>query len=93
MHMFLQVLDDGRLTVWSRPYRQLQRYHYHHDLYAGTGKAEANDGFGAAKKVEPTLYLENSGTSLAEFMNRFDGITLNSNLYQRKPSQIYPHAR
>ena len=65
MHMFLQVLDDGRLTDGQGRTVSFKDTIIIMTSNAGTGKAEANVGLELLAKVEPTLYLENSVTSLA----------------------------
>lgn len=75
MHMFLQVLDDGRLTD-----RQGRTVSFKDAIIimtsnAGTGKTEASVGFGAAREGRTNSVLGELGNFFSpEFMNRFDGI-------------------
>ncbi|CXG82804.1 TPA: ATP-dependent Clp protease ATP-binding subunit [Streptococcus pneumoniae] len=75
MHMFLQVLDDGRLTDG-----QGRTVSFKDDIIimtsnAGTGKTEASVGFGAAREGRTNSVLGELGNFFSpEFMNRFDGI-------------------
>ncbi|HEM2597787.1 TPA: ATP-dependent Clp protease ATP-binding subunit [Streptococcus suis] len=75
MHMFLQVLDDGRLTDgqgWTVSFKDTIIIMTSN---AGTGKVEASVGFGAAMEGRTQSVLgQLSNFFTPEFMNRFDGI-------------------
>ena len=75
MHMFLQVLDDGRLTDGQGHTVSFKDTIIIMTSNAGTGKAEANVGFGAAREGRTNSVLGELGNFFSpEFMNRFDGI-------------------
>ena len=75
MHMFLQVLDDGRLTDGQGRTVSFKDAIIIMTSNAGTGKAEANVGFGAAREGRTNSVLGELGNFFSpEFMNRFDGI-------------------
>ena len=75
MHMFLQVLDDGRLTDGQGRTVSFKDTIIIMTSNAGTGKAEANVGFGAAREGRTNSVLGELGNFFSpEFMNRFDGI-------------------
>ena len=75
MHMFLQVLDDGRLTDGQGRTVSFKDAIIIMTSNAGTGKAEASVGFGAAREGRTNSVLgELSNFFSPEFMNRFDGI-------------------
>ncbi|MGT2912863.1 ATP-dependent endopeptidase clp ATP-binding subunit [Streptococcus criceti] len=75
MHMFLQVLDDGRLTDGQGRTVSFKDTIIIMTSNAGTGKAEASVGFGAAREGRTNSVLgELSNFFSPEFMNRFDGI-------------------
>ena len=75
MHMFLQVLDDGRLTDGQGRTVSFKDTIIIMTSNAGTGKAEASVGFGAAREGRTNSVLGELGTFFSpEFMNRFDGI-------------------
>ena len=75
MHMFLQVLDDGRLTDGQGRTVSFKDSIIIMTSNAGTGKAEANVGFGAAREGRTNSVLGELGNFFSpEFMNRFDGI-------------------
>lgn len=75
MHMFLQVLDDGRLTDGQGRTVSFKDAIIIMTSNAGTGKAEANVGFGAAREGRTNSVLgELDNFFSPEFMNRFDGI-------------------
>ena len=75
MHMFLQVLDDGRLTDGQGRTVSFKDTIIIMTSNAGTGKAEANVGFGAAREGRTNSILgELENFFSPEFMNRFDGI-------------------
>ena len=75
MHMFLQVLDDGRLTDGQGRTVSFKDTIIIMTSNAGTGKSEASVGFGAAREGRTSSVLgELSNFFSPEFMNRFDGI-------------------
>ena len=75
MHMFLQVLDDGRLTDGQGRTVSFKDSIIIMTSNAGTGKAEASVGFGAAREGRTNSVLGELGNFFSpEFMNRFDGI-------------------
>ena len=75
MHMFLQVLDDGRLTDGQGRTVSFKETIIIMTSNAGTGKAEASVGFGAAREGRTNSVLGELGNFFSpEFMNRFDGI-------------------
>ena len=74
LHMFLQVLDDGRLTDG-----QGRTVSFKDTIImtsnAVTGKVEASVGFGAARENRTNSVINHLGDFFSpEFMNRFDGI-------------------
>ncbi|HFI0638480.1 TPA: AAA family ATPase [Streptococcus suis] len=75
MHMFLQVLDDGRLTDGQGRTVSFKDTIIIMTSNAGTGKVEASVGFGAALEGRTQSVLgQLSNFFSPEFMNRFDGI-------------------
>lgn len=75
MHMFLQVLDDGRLTDGQGRTVSFKDTIIIMTSNAGTGKVEANVGFGAVREGRTNSVLGELGNYFSpEFMNRFDGI-------------------
>jgi ATP-dependent Clp protease ATP-binding subunit ClpE len=75
MHMFLQVLEDGRLTDGQGRTVSFKDAIIIMTSNAGTGKVEASVGFGAAREGRTNSVLgELSNYFSPEFMNRFDGI-------------------
>ena len=75
MHTFLQVLDDGRLTDGQGRTVSFKDAIIIMTSNAGTGKAEASVGFGAAREGRTNSVLGELGNFFSpEFMNRFDGI-------------------
>lgn len=75
MHMFLQVLDDGRLTDGQGRTVSFKDAIIIMTSNAGTGKTEAIVGFGAAREGRTNSVLGELGNFFSpEFMNRFDGI-------------------
>ncbi|HEP1794889.1 TPA: ATP-dependent Clp protease ATP-binding subunit [Streptococcus suis] len=75
MHMFLQVLDDGRLTDGQGRTVSFKDTIIIMTSNAGTGKVEASVGFGAALEGRTQSVLgQLSNFFTPEFMNRFDGI-------------------
>lgn len=75
MHMFLQVLDDGRLTDGQGRTVSFKDAIIIMTSNAGTGKTEASVGFGSAREGRTNSVLGELGNFFSpEFMNRFDGI-------------------
>lgn len=75
MHMFLQILEDGRLTDAQGRTISFKDTIIIMTSNAGTGKVEANVGFGAAREGLTNSVLGQLGDFFSpEFMNRFDGI-------------------
>ncbi|WP_277295424.1 ATP-dependent Clp protease ATP-binding subunit [Streptococcus hyointestinalis] len=75
MHMFLQVLDDGRLTDGQGRTVSFKDTIIIMTSNAGTGKTEASVGFGASREGRTHSVLGELGNFFSpEFMNRFDGI-------------------
>ncbi|WNZ93415.1 ATP-dependent Clp protease ATP-binding subunit [Streptococcus iniae] len=75
MHMFLQVLDDGRLTDGQGRTVSFKDTIIIMTSNAGTGKVEASVGFGATREGRSQSVLGQLGNFFSpEFMNRFDGI-------------------
>ena len=75
MHMFLQVLDDGRLTDGQGRTVSFKDAIIIMTSNAGTGTAEASVGFGSAREGRTNSVLGELGNFFSpEFMNRFDGI-------------------
>lgn len=75
MHMFLQVLDDGRLTDGQGRTVSFKDTLIIMTSNAGTGKAEASVGFGASRENRSNSVLNQLGDFFSpEFINRFDGI-------------------
>lgn len=75
LHMFLQVLDDGRLTDGQGQTVSFKDTIIIMTSNAGTGKVEASVGFGAARENRTNSVLNQLGDFFSpEFMNRFDGI-------------------
>ncbi|MDG8701341.1 ATP-dependent Clp protease ATP-binding subunit [Streptococcus pneumoniae] len=75
MHMFLQVLDDGRLTDGQGRTVSFKDAIIIMTSNAGTEKTEASVGFGAAREGRTNSVLGELGNFFSpEFMNRFDGI-------------------
>ncbi|WEV60965.1 AAA family ATPase [Streptococcaceae bacterium ESL0729] len=75
MHMFLQVLDDGRLTDAQGRTISFKDAIIIMTSNAGSGKVEASVGFGAAHEGRTNSVLGQLGDFFSpEFMNRFDGI-------------------
>lgn len=75
MHMFLQILDDGRLTDAQGRTVSFKDAIIIMTSNAGTGKTEANVGFGAAHEGRTHSILDQLDDFFnPEFMNRFDGI-------------------
>lgn len=75
MHMFLQVLDDGRLTDGQGRTVSFKDAIIIMTSNAGTGKTEASVGFSATREGRTNSVLGELGNFFSpEFMNRFDGI-------------------
>ena len=75
LHMFLQVLDDGRLTDGQGRTVSFKDTIIIMTSNAGTGKVEASVGFGATRDNRTNSVLNQLGDFFSpEFMNRFDGI-------------------
>ena len=75
LHMFLQILDDGRLTDAQGRTVSFKDTIIIMTSNAGTGKVEANVGFGAAREgVTRSVLNQLNNYFTPEFMNRFDGI-------------------
>lgn len=75
MHMFLQVLDDGRLTDGQGRTVSFKDTIIIMTSNAGSGKVEANVGFGATREGRTNSILGELGNFFSpEFMNRFDAI-------------------
>ncbi|KXT79240.1 ATP-dependent Clp protease ATP-binding subunit [Streptococcus sp. DD13] len=75
MHMFLQVLDDGRMTDGQGRTVSFKDTIIIMTSNAGTGKVEASVGFGASREGRTHSVLGQLGDFFSpEFMNRFDGI-------------------
>ena len=86
LHMFLQVLDDGRLTDGQGRTVSFKDTIIIMTSNAGTGKVEASVGFGAFVKIVPIPVLNQLGDFFSpEFMNRFDGIIEFSALSEKSP--------
>lgn len=75
LHMFLQILDDGRLTDAQGRTVSFKDTIIIMTSNAGTGKVEANVGFGAAREgVTRSVLKQLNNYFTPEFLNRFDGI-------------------
>ena len=75
LHMFLQVLDDGRLTDGQGRTVSFKDTIIIMTSNAGTGKVEASVGFGATRENRTNSVLNQLGDFFSpELMNRFDGI-------------------
>lgn len=75
LHMFLQILDDGRLTDAKGRTVSFKDTIIIMTSNAGTGAIEANVGFGAIKDGTTHSVLNQlSDFFKPEFLNRFDGI-------------------
>lgn len=89
MHMFLQVLDDGRLTDGQGRTVSFKDAIIIMTSNAGTGKTEASVGFGATREGRTNSVLGELGNFFSpEFMNRFDGIIEFKALSKDNPLQI-----
>ncbi len=75
LHMFLQILDDGRLTDAQGRTVSFKDALIIMTSNAGTGKVEANVGFGAAREgITRSVLNQLNNYFTPEFLNRFDGI-------------------
>ena len=75
MHMFLQILDDGRLTDSQGRTVSFKDTIIIMTSNAGSGDVEADVGFGAAMQGKTHSVLDKLGNYFKpEFLNRFDGI-------------------
>lgn len=75
LHMFLQILDDGRLTDAQGRTVSFKDTIIIMTSNAGTGAVEANVGFGAIKDGTTLSVLGQLNQFFKpEFLNRFDGI-------------------
>ena len=75
LHMFLQILDDGRLTDAQGRTVSFKDTLIIMTSNAGTGKVEANVGFGATRDgVTRSVLGQLNNYFTPEFLNRFDGI-------------------
>ncbi|EME7099894.1 AAA family ATPase [Enterococcus faecium] len=75
LHMFLQILDDGRLTDAQGRTVSFKDTIIIMTSNAGTGKVEANVGFGAVREgVTRSVLNQLNNYFTPEFLNRFDGI-------------------
>ncbi len=75
LHMFLQILDDGRLTDAKGRTVSFKDTLIIMTSNAGTGAIEASVGFGATKEGISQSVLGQLGNFFKpEFLNRFDGI-------------------
>ena len=75
LHMFLQILDDGRLTDAQGRTVDFKNTIIIMTSNAGTGNVEANVGFGAARSgIQQSVLPHLRDFFKPEFLNRFDGI-------------------
>lgn len=75
LHMFLQILDDGRLTDSQGRTVSFKDTIIIMTSNAGTGDAEASVGFGASREGSTHSVLNQLNNYFSpEFLNRFDGI-------------------
>lgn len=75
LHMFLQILDDGRLTDAQGRTVSFKDSIIIMTSNAGSGKVEANVGFGAAREgITKSILGQLNNFFTPEFLNRFDGI-------------------
>jgi ATP-dependent Clp protease ATP-binding subunit ClpE len=76
LHMFLQILDDGRLTDAQGRTVSFKDTIIIMTSNAGSGKVEANVGFGAARAgITKSILGQLNNFFTPEFLNRFDGIS------------------
>ncbi|WP_057879074.1 ATP-dependent Clp protease ATP-binding subunit [Levilactobacillus paucivorans] len=89
MNMFLQILDDGRLTDSQGRTVSFKDTLIIMTSNAGTGDAEANVGFGAAANGTTHSVLGNlTNYFKPEFLNRFDDIIEFNSLSKENLMQI-----
>ncbi len=94
LHMFLQILDDGRLTDAQGRTVSFKDTIIIMTSNAGTGKVEANVGFGAAREgVTRSVLNQLNNYFTPEFLNRFDGIIEFSALSKENLMTIVTNAR
>ena len=75
MHMFLQILDDGRLTDSQGRTVSFKDTIIIMTSNAGQGESEASVGFGAEANGTTNSVIDKLGNYFKpEFLNRFDGI-------------------
>ena len=75
LHMFLQILDDGRLTDAQGRTVSFKDTLIIMTSNAGTGNVEASVGFGATREgVTRSVLNQLNNYFSPEFLNRFDGI-------------------
>ncbi|MFV0558203.1 MAG: AAA family ATPase [Enterococcus sp.] len=75
LHMFLQILEDGRLTDAQGRTVSFKDTLIIMTSNAGSGKVEANVGFGAAREgITRSILGQLNNFFTPEFLNRFDGI-------------------
>ncbi|MGK0551264.1 AAA family ATPase [Enterococcus faecalis] len=75
LHMFLQILDDGRLTDAQGRTVSFKDTIIIMTSNAGSGKVEANVGFGAARAgLTKSILGQLNNFFTPEFLNRFDDI-------------------
>jgi len=75
LHMFLQILEDGRLTDAQGRTVSFKDTLIIMTSNAGTGKVEANVGFAAAREgITRSILNQLHHYFTPEFLNRFDGI-------------------
>ena len=89
MHMFLQILDDGRLTDAQGRTVSFKDTLIIMTSNAGQGDAEANVGFGAAREGKTHSVLgQLKDFFKPEFLNRFDAIVEFSTLSKKDLTSI-----
>lgn len=75
LHMFLQILDDGRLTDAQGRTVSFKDTLIIMTSNAGSGKVEANVGFSATREgITRSILNQLNNYFTPEFLNRFDGI-------------------
>ncbi len=75
LHMFLQILEDGRLTDAQGRTVSFKDTLIIMTSNAGSGKVEANVGFGASRDgITRSVLNQLNNYFTPEFLNRFDGI-------------------
>lgn len=89
LHMFLQILDDGRLTDAQGRTVSFKDTIIIMTSNAGSGTTEANVGFGAAREgVTRSVLNQLNNYFSPEFLNRFDGIIEFKSLSKKNLSVI-----